>query len=231
MRIHYLQHVPFEGPGHIQSWATRHAHQLTRTQLFNADRLPKPKAFDGLVVMGGPMGVHDLQDYPWLRKEKRFIQECIDQKKKVLGICMGAQLIADVLGANVISMPEKEIGWFPMQWTEAARIHTLLDFLPYCQTVLHWHGDRFEIPEKAIPLARTECCANQGFLYNNRLMGLQFHLEMTHEGLTELIANSKSELAVAEGRFIQQPEMMLNNDYFDDNHQTMSMLLDRFFTC
>ncbi len=232
MHLHYLQHVPFETPAYIKIWGHQNNHPLTGTHLYRNEKLQSidVNTIDVLVVLGGPMGVHDEEEYPWLSREKDFIRACIKRDKKVLGICLGAQLIADVLGAEVVSMPEKEIGWFPIRWTEAACNHPILDFLPDRQTVLHWHGDRFEIPDGAIPLAESEACSNQGFMVDNHVLGLQFHLEMTLEGLSELIANSKSELADADGRFIQKPDMMLNKDYIDDIHQIMSMLFDRFFT-
>lgn len=228
MRIHYLQHVSFEGPGYIRSWVNKKGYNLNGTHFFESQPLPGLRDFDALVVMGGPMGVGDEQKYPWLRKEKKFIKECISQKKKVLGICLGAQLIANVLGAKVEPMPGKEIGWFPVKWDQNAREHRMFNFLPERQLVLHWHGDEFKIPRHALPLAHSEACENQGFLFNNHVLGLQFHTEMTKEGLAALIENSGDELAKTGGQFIQNADNMLTENTFTDNHQTMEQLLDRF---
>lgn len=229
MHIHYLQHVPYEIPGTIARWAEEQGHEFSGTHIYQDERLPDTDSIDALVVMGGPMGVYDEADYPWLVREKEFIRECIDLNQKVLGICLGAQLIADVLGAKVEPMDQKEIGWFPISWTPEARAHELLSFLPEQQQVLHWHGDRFEIPDKALPLAKSEACANQGFLTDTRILGLQFHLEMTKQGLKDLIANSTDELKTARGAWVQQPDEMLQRGYFKDSHNTMKNLLDWFF--
>lgn len=117
MKIHYFQHVPFEGPSGIRLWADQYGHKLAGTRFFKNEPLPDIEKTDALVIMGGPMSVHDENRYPWLQREKAFIRECITQEKKVLGICLGAQLIADVLGAKVVPMMQKEIGWFPLCWT------------------------------------------------------------------------------------------------------------------
>ena len=229
MKIHYLQHVPFEGPAYISTWAGEQGYELTGTQLFEEETLPGLEEFDALVVMGGPMGVGDEQDYPWLREEKAFIRDCISRQKKVLGICLGAQLIADAMGAKVASMPEKEIGWFPVDWSKSIRKELGFNFLPARQTVLHWHGDRFELPAKAFSLASSEGCENQGFLIDDHVLGLQFHLEMTKDSLATLIENSRDELEEANGRFIQDAETMLKEHHFGENHGIMSQLLNRFF--
>jgi GMP synthase (glutamine-hydrolysing) len=229
VRLHYLQHVPFEGPGIIRSWSKNNNHSLSSTRLYKGEDLPPPRKIDGLIVMGGPMGIDDEKAHAWLKKEKRFINGCIDQEIKVMGICLGAQLIADVMGADVYSMNQKEIGWFPINWKESARKPPLLDFLPARQTVLHWHGDQFNLPDEALPLASSKGCPNQGFLVNEQILGLQFHLEMTKEGLDKLIQHSNDELKKSDGPFIQSPVTMLNASGFEENHETMKQILNRFF--
>ncbi|MBK9134578.1 MAG: type 1 glutamine amidotransferase [Betaproteobacteria bacterium] len=121
MRIHALQHVPFEPPGSIEAWARRAGHALAVTHLHRGDPLPVVNGGDLLVVLGGPMSVHDEARYPWLVDEKRFIERTIAAGRRVLGICLGAQLIAHVLGARVHASDEKEIGWFAVEATAAAR--------------------------------------------------------------------------------------------------------------
>jgi len=229
MHIHYLQHVPYETPETITRWAEEQNHEITGTHFYRTERLPEVNSIDALVIMGGPMGVHDEDDFSWLVREKEFIGECIRQNKKVLGICLGSQLIANVLGAEVEPMEHKEIGWFPITWSPRARNQELLSFLPEQQQVLHWHGDRFEIPDEALPLAESEACANQGFLIDDHILGLQFHLEMTSDGLADLIANSREELASVDNPWIQQPDQMLQEEYFSKTHKTMRNLLDWFF--
>ena len=162
MRVHYLQHVPFEGIGSIKNFLIEKGHELTCTKLYEKEKLPPAQNFDWLIVMGGPMGVYDEQIYPWLKLEKKFIKEAISSGKTVLGICLGAQLIADTLGARVYQNKYREIGWFDIIRSKEAENTLLAKALPQKAKVFHWHGDTFDIPNGAIPLARSEACQNQG---------------------------------------------------------------------
>ena len=192
MKLHWLQHVPFEGLGYIKEWAKTHGAELSCTRLFAEEKLPEVGTFDWLVVMGGPMGIHDHEEYPWLVAEKEFIRQAIDADKAVVGICLGAQLMADSLGAKVYPEPQKEIGWFPIRRSEGAP-----KLIPEELAVFHWHGDTFDIPEGAVRLASSQGCKNQGFVYNNRAVGLQFHMETTPQSMEALIENCGHELVDA----------------------------------
>ena len=139
MRAHYLQHVPFEGLGSIESWLQTAGYTITSSQLYQSDDLPNPQDIDMLIVMGGPMSINDEQDYPWLVTEKRFIKQVIDLGKPVLGICLGAQLIASVLGARVYPNAEKEIGWFPVNRVGTSQDSVFL--FPEEMPAFHWHGN------------------------------------------------------------------------------------------
>jgi GMP synthase-like glutamine amidotransferase len=201
MELHYLQHVPFEGLGFIEEWATSRKMQITGTRLYAGEYPPSPSDFDWLVIMGGPMGIHDHGEYPWLVEEKAFIRETIQAGKTVVGICLGAQLIADVLGTRVYPGPHKEIGWFPLRRAPEAP-----EWIPEELTAFHWHGDTFDLPEGAIRLASSAACQNQGFVYRDRVVGLQFHLESTNQSVEALIQNCGHELADAP--YIQSDEQM-----------------------
>jgi len=201
VKLHYLQHVPFESLGHIEDWAKAEGMEISRTRLFAEEKLPATESFDWLVVMGGPMGIYDHEAHPWLEAEKDFIRQAIDSGKTVLGICLGAQLIADVLGAKVYPGPQKEIGWFPIQRAAGAP-----GLLPEALTVFHWHGDTFDLPAGAARLASSEACQNQGFVYNDRVVGLQFHMETTPASMDALIENCGHELVDAP--FIQTAAQM-----------------------
>ncbi len=201
MRLHYLQHVPFEGLGIIEEWAKANQVDISCTRLFADEKLPAIGRFDWLVVMGGPMGIYDHAEHPWLVPEKEFIKQVIDANKTVLGICLGAQLMADVLGAKVAPGPQKEIGWFPIRRSDDAP-----KLIPEELTVFHWHGDTFECPPGAIRLATSAACSNQGFVYNNRAVGLQFHMETTPQSMDALLENCADELVDAPG--IQTAEQM-----------------------
>jgi len=189
MNLQILQHVDFEGPGRITEWADDRGHDWTITKLFDAEPLPASDAFDWLVVMGGPMSVHDESVYPWLEEEKRLIRATIDGGKPVFGVCLGAQLIADALGAEVRPCETPEHGWHPAHGTEAATNSSLFSSLPERYDVLHWHGETFDLPAGAHRMARTPACENQAFVYEETVVGLQFHLETTPETLEELLAN------------------------------------------
>ncbi len=119
MRLHSLQHIPFEDLAHIEMWAQDKSHSVSRTLLFNNDPFPQVGEFDWLIILGGPMNIYEEKEYPWLKREKKFIAEAIAQQKVVLGICLGAQLVADCLGGKVITF--KEIGWYPVRLTPEAK--------------------------------------------------------------------------------------------------------------
>lgn len=224
MNIHWLQHVPFEGLGAIEKWAGRMGHTLCCTRLFAGDPLPQQDAFEMLVVMGGPMGIYDEQEYPWLIQEKIFIKATISAGKPVLGICLGAQLLADVLGARVTANREKEIGWFPVTRTDAVP-SGLTGVLPESQTVFHWHGDTFDLPADAVHLYSSIGCHNQAFQYKDRVLALQFHLETTPESAVSLINNCRHELV--RGPWIQtELEIIDSNEKFAGINLTMDRILD-----
>ena len=188
MRIHYFQHVPFEGLSMISEWASLNSYSVGATKFYEDNyKLPAIDDFDLLIVMGGPMGVNDDDTCPWLIAEKSLIKQSIGYGKYVLGICLGAQLIASVLGATVASMQEKEIGWFPIAFSDAVAGHSLLSGLNSAMVVLHWHGERFEIPDNAIHLASSAVCDNQGFIYGDKVLALQFHLEMDKAAVKRIV--------------------------------------------
>ena len=181
--------------------------------------------FDWLVVMGGPMNVYEELQYPWLAAEKAFIGRAIESNKMVLGICLGAQLIADVLGAGISANRQKEIGWFPVYRTALADRLPQVAALEDAVECLHWHADRFELPPGAVHVARSDACDNQAFVYGQRVLGLQFHLEVTPEGLQALVQNCKNE--ITDGPFVQSAESMLANPQrFQRASRTMNRLLD-----
>ena len=209
MRAHYLQHVSFEGPGIIADQLRDAGFALTACRLYEGDPLPDAREVDLLVVMGGPMSVNDAETHPWLLEEKRLIRECIDSDKPVLGICLGAQLIASALGTTVFSNGEKEIGWFPINRVDAPGIFQFPDRV----VPLHWHGETFDLPAGATRIAESAACLNQAFQLGRHVIGLQFHLEITRPGLEALVENCREELI--EGQYVQTEEELLG---VDDEH-------------
>jgi len=205
MRAHCLQHVPFEGLGCIEPWLVAARYQITYTRFFEAAELPEGEAVDFLVVLGGPMSVNDEGEFPWLAPEKRFIRRVIEAGTPVLGICLGAQLIASALGARVWRNREKEIGWFPVEATPAEGT-TLFRFPPAVE-VFHWHGETFDLPPGAVRLARSAGCENQAFQLGRSTLALQFHLETTPEAAWEMVKHCGAELQPA--RYVQSAAEIL----------------------
>ena len=226
MHIHYLQHVAFEGIGSMAPYFMDKGHSLSSTRLYLNEPFPQLKDFDWLIVMGGPMGISDELKYPWLNREKAFIKSAIESGKIVLGICLGAQLIADVLGAKVYMNHHREIGWFPIMISEQAGDTVFRGVFPEGLNVFHWHGDTFDIPRSGIPLASSKACPNQGFIVENRIVGLQFHLETTPDSARALIENCREDLDGSE--FVQSEKEILSNvSRFLRINEVMNAVLER----
>lgn len=207
MRLHSLEHEPFEGLANIRVWAKKKGHSITRTLLFKNEELPGIDEFDWLFIMGGSMNIYEEEKYPWLASEKNLIAEAIASKKIVLGVCLGSQLIADVLGGKVSRNKYSEIGWFPVTLTKEAGESSIFSALPSKFTVFHWHGDTFSVPPGAARIAQSEGCANQAFEYG-RVIGLQFHLEYSAESINLMFKNCGAE--IVEGIYIQKPDEIVS---------------------
>ncbi|MHA3771917.1 type 1 glutamine amidotransferase [Verrucomicrobiota bacterium sgz303538] len=203
-RVHALEHGPTEGARTIAEWARVRDHHFTSSRLDLGQELPSADQMDLLVVMGGAMNVYQYRDYPWLRAERQLIADAVAQNKAVFGVCLGAQLLADVLGARVHQNAEKEIGWLPVRFLD--RQEPFQCFPPEC-TVFHWHGDTFELPPGARRIAESGGCANQAFISGDRLIGLQFHIEVTPDAAADFIRGGESELVPQ--RWVQSPETIL----------------------
>jgi GMP synthase-like glutamine amidotransferase len=225
MRLHYLQHVPFENPGYILTWAKENSHVITNTQLYKNELLPSQQDFDWLVVMGGPMNIYEEEIYPWLADEKRFIREAIAAGKVIIGLCLGGQLIADVIGGKVTQNPHKEIGWFPIRLSEEARLSPLFSFFPEQPIVFQWHGDSFSVlPADAKSIAESDACKHQAFIYQKRVFGFQYHMENTLPIIEGLVENCRGEMIP--GIYVQTPEELLAYpEYIKQNNQWMNMFL------
>lgn len=203
MRIHVLQHVPFEGLGNIEPWLKERNARISYSRLHQCAELPELESFDLLIALGGPMSVNDEDELPWLVAEKRFIAQTIKRGIPVLGICLGAQLIASAHGARVHSATEKEIGWFPISAPAPAAGHFSF---PASVEVLHWHGETFDLPEGAVRLASSAVCQNQAFQLGPRAIGLQFHMEMTRASVEAILEHCADELV--DGRYVQSEESL-----------------------
>ncbi len=225
MRLHYLQHVPFENPGSILTWAKENKYVVTNTQLYKNDPFPRQQDFDWLVIMGGPMNIYEEEKYPWLAAEKKFIQEAIRSGKIIIGLCLGAQLLADVTGGKVTQNPYKEIGWFPIQLSEKVRLSPLFSFFPEQPVVFQWHGDTFSVlPEEAECIAQSQACKNQAFIYKRRVFGFQYHLENTPSIIKDLVENCRDEMVP--DIYVQTPEeLSAHPEYIEQNNRWMNQFL------
>jgi GMP synthase-like glutamine amidotransferase len=224
LRVHWLQHVPFEGLGSIEDWLAHRRARVSSTRFFDQPRLPGVGDFDLLLVMGGPMSVNDEAAHPWLKDEKRLIATAIDAAKPVLGVCLGAQLIASALGAGVRRNPVAEIGWFPVERT-AGPSAAGLEGLPSRTEAFHWHGETFDLPPGARLAARSEACENQAFTVGDRVVAFQFHLETTPASARALVESCRADLAP--GPFVQAQHQILGKpEQFARVNAIMRRVLD-----
>ncbi|EGW40769.1 type 1 glutamine amidotransferase, partial [Desulfosporosinus sp. OT] len=157
--------------------------------------------------------------------EKVFIREAISSGKVIIGLCLGAQLIADVIGGKVTQNPAKEIGWFPICLTEEARLSPLFSFFPQRPVVFQWHGDTFGVlPEDAQSIAKSDACQHQAFIYRKRVFGFQYHMENTLSIIKGLVKNCAEEM-VPDVYVQTSEELLAHPEYIEQNNQWMDMFL------
>jgi GMP synthase-like glutamine amidotransferase len=227
MKAHCLMNIGFEGPGYISDWMDRHGHSMQVWKLFENPTLPEVEDIDMLLVMGGPMNIYEKKKHPYLTGEKQLIHACIREHKLVLGICLGAQLIAYVLGEKVFKNSEKEMGWFPMHPHGERGDHFLRPVFPETFVPFHWHGETFGLPEGAKLLGLSAICRNQGFLYGDNVLALQFHLEITPQIVDDLLRHAADDLTP--GEYVQSVrEIREGLENSPENRAILFNLLDRF---
>ena len=210
----------------IESWIIKNDHRLTYTKFYENEKLPDLNKIDFLIIMGGPMGVYDDQEFLWLSAEKEFIKKAIEAKKIVLGICLGAQLIANALSARVYPNKQKEIGWFPVSFNPSFQMYCPFE-LNTNLNVFHWHGDTFDIPKGGLLHSSSSVCQNQLFSFNEKVLGIQFHLEATPESIKLFVENGKHELLKGP-EYIQTEEQIFQaTKYIQQSNEMMVDILDR----
>jgi GMP synthase-like glutamine amidotransferase len=226
LRIHYFQHVAFEGLGSIEDWIIESGHSVSCTRFFLNETPPDLSEIDWLIIMGGPMNVNDEDHFPWMVDEKKYIRQAIQDDKTVLGICLGSQLISRSLVARVYQNGLKEIGWFDIELTSFGKADSLFSGLGDKITVFQWHGDTFDLPYKAVHLASSPACINQAYRYNKKVVALQFHLETTEQSLRNMIDNCRSD--ITPGKYVQTEEEITSpKGLFQSNREVLFTLLNR----
>jgi GMP synthase (glutamine-hydrolysing) len=194
MAVLILKNITTEGPGTIQDFLMKEGIPLSIVELGSGETPPPLDKFDTLVVLGGPMGVYEMEKYPHLMVGSRVIREAINRNMKVIGICLGSQMVAYCLGADVYPGPEKEVGWYHIELTgdglkdplmRKLAVHPRVGDFWRMFKVLHWHGDTFDLPPGATLLASSALFKNQAFRFGDRVYAFQFHMEVTKEIINE----------------------------------------------
>lgn len=222
MRVHWLQHAEHEDLGCIAPWLAARGHTVVCSRLQRGEAPPQPDAYDWLIVMGGPMNIYQHAAYPWLVAEKQAIRAALMADKRVLGICLGAQLLADQLGGPVTQNAEAEVGWHVVT-TTAADCGDAFKGFPKQFNAFHWHGDTFAMPLGCAALMHSAACANQAFSHGSRVAGIQFHLEVTAANARDWFAMEQPKPA----RYVQVPETILAAlPHFAENNRLMLTLLE-----
>jgi GMP synthase (glutamine-hydrolysing) len=193
-----FQHDPFEELGFFADILEKHGADYRVVRLFHGE-MPTEEwdHVRALIILGGPMNVDEEDNFPFLRWEKRIIRAAIDEAVPMLGVCLGAQLIAATLGTPVFHGPVREIGWSPISITPHGQVDSLLGYLPENATVFQWHSDGFDLPAGAIRLATSAHYSTQAFRFGKAIYGLQFHLEVTPRMIERWIDERSKDLALA----------------------------------
>lgn len=215
-------HVSFEEPGAIQQWALANGHSLTGTKTYLGEKLPSVNDFDLLVVMGGPQSVNELDRYSYLRDEIALVQTTIAHNKPILGVCLGAQIIAKALGAEVQKSPHKEIGVFPLELTHEGTQDPVFGQFPQSFDTFHWHGEMVNLPQGAVLLAQSAGCPHQIFRYGDNVYGVQCHFELTQPLIIKALPHMVKELVP--DTYIQMPEQFLQADFSAINQKIHALL-------
>ncbi|EPO1083709.1 type 1 glutamine amidotransferase [Cronobacter dublinensis] len=229
MRVHFIVHEHFEAPGAFETWARIRGHEITFSRVYEGQKLPDDvQDIDLLVVMGGPQDPSVTPDEcPHFDSgaEQALIASAVRLDKAVIGVCLGAQLIGEALGARFAHSPEKEIGKFPIFMTAESQQNPLFSHFGNSLDVGHWHNDMPGLTSEAKIIAWSEGCPRQIVAYSERVYGFQCHMELTRAIVELLIANSDSDLSrAAEYRFVQSPEMLRSHDYGEMNRALFTFL-------
>jgi GMP synthase-like glutamine amidotransferase len=184
-------HHPKEGPGLLKEILRERGWEVEEVAPSEGAQMPEPRTFHLLILMGGPMSVNEEDLYPFLREEKAFVRQWVTAGNPTIGICLGAQLIADVLGGRVYKGDKEELGWYELIVTEEGKKDPFVRGFPLRFPVFQWHGETFELPEGAILLATAQEYPHQAFRFKDSIHAFQFHLEVTEEMIQTWLAEGE----------------------------------------
>lgn len=222
MKIQYILHADFETPGIIQLWAKQNQFQENFCRPFLGETLPNVTDFDLLIVMGGPQSPLNIEEAPYLRDEISLIKKALHRGMPILGFCLGAQLIGEALGAQTQRSPNKEVGIFPIELTEAGARDALLESIPLNFSVVHWHNDMPGLTAEAEILAFSEGCPRQIVRYLPFVYGFQCHPEPTQQDVALMIQSCPDDLAP--GKYVQSASKFLSGDFDSINKMMIKIL-------
>lgn len=225
MKILCITHADFEGPGVIEKWAADRGHSFKIEKPYKGENLSDPAQFDFIIVMGGPQSPLSIDQAPYLQDEINLLRSSLSLGKKIIGFCLGAQLIGEALGAKTARSPHKEIGVFPIKLTNDANSDKLLSGLENEFPAIHWHNDMPGETKNSVVLASSAGCPRQIIKYNENAYGFQCHLEIDLEGIKTLIDAVPNDLAPS--LYTQSVQELVANDYASIN-QLMFTILDQF---
>lgn len=231
LRVHFFQHIRGEGVGSLAAWLHAWEAEVTCTPFYDIPQgqgvasLPNPDEVDLLIIMGGAMSVNDEALYPWLVEEKAWIRTYIAKQKPVVGLCLGAQLIANALGAAVRTHIRKEIGWWPVFAIEQPIGQTFV--FPSTLCALSWHGDTFDLPQGATLLARSAACEHQAYQYGQHVLAFQFHPESTPDNLKLFLSDIDYQDFAGDDLYIQPPDVLRQTATDPARFVPANMLLER----
>jgi len=224
-----VKHVDIEGPGLIEDCLRQDKIPHQTLNLESGLHPPKLDNLTHIVILGGPMNVYEEDRYPFLVEEDLFIKEAIQRGKSILGICLGAQLIAKALGAKVFKASVKEIGWYDVSLTRIGSIDPFFSHLPKTFSVFQWHGDTFEIPHGAILIATSSHVPHQAFRYGDNAYGLQFHLEVTQDIIREWMESYEEEFEEPHPPFLSKQQILAETQAKIEPYKRVGMTFLRNF--